>query len=1151
MKFKKALALLLALVLVFSTLTSVATVSAEVGETYDTFDTLTLSDLGLNPGNFENALAGASHNYTATSASYSVAVKFQWEPHLDGTDKTSWFLTLDFDYNYRAGVWFRGNDIRFCYNSAKTAPYAKLSAISSGRHAVEFGRKLVTSGTNQGKYYVYLTVDNELLASGYTDEYAAADYNSGSGMKNKIYLKGGSFSDQRFADAAAEAPTEENIGCDEISYADLMYNGSPVAQETTMGSRLFTYNRTSSSGSAILKYRWMAKAGSRFQLCFDPIDTPEMSYMFGAQLYVPNADYPNGYVWLRPGYGPKVGLSRAIEDGDVFDVEFARIKMQDGANAGKYYVYIKIGDILFAEDYVSADGIAADGSYSTKPGPVDCNVLSGQIYLTFWGVSGNKITSAPVTETYCAYDEIGYNDLMDDKGNALDENTAYSGGNIFTYNRTSPTGSAILKYRWTVGSVPKFQLSFDYAYESNGTTKAMDYMFGVQVSAPGTDYPNGEVRLRPGYGRRLNLATPFEVENIYDIEFARLKVATGPNKGKYYVYIKVDGVLLDEAYTEANIVDSNNHYITRPGVDGTTEVAISNKIFLAFWGSYSNMLSETWENGKGYYVNYYANGKLVEKVPFTFDNPTVAGKEPTVPAIPNATGVWEEHPTTGLTKGLNVNAVYTVTAPSVTTSTITLNTFNGAEVDLKTDMINEYLGLSMAEQSDFARNFSKSGGYQDHQNISFSWSDLGTNSSYTAYFANNADFDNAFIVTTANKELVNTVGIFTPGKTYYWFVAGNDTGVCSAVDTFTALDTPVRYISAGAVTNVRDEGGYTTADGRTVKYGLVYRGASLDEDHSHVDDMARKVVSYPRMNTEIELRGSYTHTQTGWDNSNKNVCYINAVNYSPILTIDDTQKAQYKATFEAMADESNYPFYFHCSAGADRTGTFGYLLNGLLGVSYENLREDYELTSFSEVGRRPADYRTEDDSFDIMHAALMAQYGDGSGDIALAIENFLTSYIGVETATLDAIKEIMLECNHNGETVTTKENVTAVSYDEVVKCAVCDEEISRKTVATDLIIGTQKKGNSTRLVMKLCADAETIEAYETVGFKIVVDGIEQTVALESVYDSFYNNGSLVTTANLNCTYVAIYEIGNISGASSVTVQGIINGTTFGAVRTLK
>lgn len=40
------------------------------------------------------------------------------------------------------------------------------------------------------------------------------------------------------------------------------------------------------------------------------------------------------------------------------------------------------------------------------------------------------------------------------------------------------------------------------------------------------------------------------------------------------------------------------------------------------------------------------------------------------------------------------------------------------------------------------------------------------------------------------------------------------------------------------------------------------------------------------------------------------------------------------------------PVYFHCTAGADRTGTLACVLEGLLGMSQSDIDKDYELTTF-------------------------------------------------------------------------------------------------------------------------------------------------------------------------------------------------------------
>lgn len=426
--------------------------------------------------------------------------------------------------------------------------------------------------------------------------------------------------------------------------------------------------------------------------------------------------------------------------------------------------------------------------------------------------------------------------------------------------------------------------------------------------------------------------------------------------------------------------------------------------------TFSDISFEAQPKEKNYYVSYFANGALVDKVPFTLNNPTVTGKEPAVPSIPNTVGAWEPHITSGLTESMTVNAVYSVSVPSESTA-ITLNKYNGSEIDLNTDVVSEYLATDTQEQTAYVRNFcsQSSRTYQDHQNTSFTWTDSGSNSSYTVYFADNLKFDNAYIVSSKQPSLINKVGIFVPGKTYYWFVYGNNTGKCSAVDSFTVTDTRVRYITAGTVINMRDLGGLTTTDGDKVKYSLVYRGAALDETNSVINDEARGVFNYLGMNSEIELRGGHNHEFTGWDDNNSNVYYIGAVDYEPLFTINNSTKAAYKAAFEGLADESNYPFYFHCSVGADRTGTFAYLLYGLLGVSYEDIRADYELTSFSKVGLRPADVYVDYGSLDSMHNMMLRNYGGTSNNLKTAVENYLINFIGVDMSTIEAIRNIMLE----------------------------------------------------------------------------------------------------------------------------------------------
>ncbi|MCQ2450035.1 MAG: InlB B-repeat-containing protein [Clostridia bacterium] len=104
---------------------------------------------------------------------------------------------------------------------------------------------------------------------------------------------------------------------------------------------------------------------------------------------------------------------------------------------------------------------------------------------------------------------------------------------------------------------------------------------------------------------------------------------------------------------------------------------------------------------KKYYVSYYANGKLVKKVAFTKTNPKVT--DPAVPAVANMTGVWESHPTTNLTGGMTVNAIYNG-KKTTASSAISLTAFKGGGVYLNTDVIHEYLSTNgFANQTTYMR----------------------------------------------------------------------------------------------------------------------------------------------------------------------------------------------------------------------------------------------------------------------------------------------------------------------------------------------------------------------------------------------------------------------------------------------------------------
>jgi len=57
-----------------------------------------------------------------------------------------------------------------------------------------------------------------------------------------------------------------------------------------------------------------------------------------------------------------------------------------------------------------------------------------------------------------------------------------------------------------------------------------------------------------------------------------------------------------------------------------------------------------------------------------------------------------------------------------------------------------------------------------------------------------------------------------------------------------------------------------------------------------------------------------------------------------------TGRATTTLAFSVLLSPDAYPIVFHCIGGTDRTGTFAYLLNALLGVDEEELVRDYEIS---------------------------------------------------------------------------------------------------------------------------------------------------------------------------------------------------------------
>ena len=198
---------------------------------------------------------------------------------------------------------------------------------------------------------------------------------------------------------------------------------------------------------------------------------------------------------------------------------------------------------------------------------------------------------------------------------------------------------------------------------------------------------------------------------------------------------------------------------------------------------------------------------------------------------------------------------------------------------------------------------------------------------------------------------------------YKWRVKGTvGDAKLRAEGTFRTEDLAPRLIHLSRIHNMRDLGGRVGLGGRRVRQGLVYRSAGLNDNARKSKSKGGMVPGKERLTdasrayakgtlgirTDLDLRsdrecfgmtGSPLGPEVKWIN-------ISSSAYSGMAK--DPGKSAFAQVFRVFLDEKNYPIDFHCIAGADRTGSLAFILNGLLGVDEEELWRDWEVTAFQK-----------------------------------------------------------------------------------------------------------------------------------------------------------------------------------------------------------
>ena len=224
---------------------------------------------------------------------------------------------------------------------------------------------------------------------------------------------------------------------------------------------------------------------------------------------------------------------------------------------------------------------------------------------------------------------------------------------------------------------------------------------------------------------------------------------------------------------------------------------------------------------------------------------------------------------------------------------------------------------------------------------------------YSVKFGQEKDLSDGYTVESTEKE--DKISFYNPylGRNYYQLTATFTDGSTdqTPIRHFEVNSTYPRNLTIAGMTNCRDIGGRTLADGGRIKQGLIYRTSGKNQNGSLTAATTEEMVGHLKVKNEINLADS-TSYNLKLDGVPVNAdCMMDTSSTGGYSHISRNTEAV-KNFFDFIADENNYPVFYHCKIGTDRTGVCTILLTGLLGVSYNEIYQDYLFSNFGKIGEQ-------------------------------------------------------------------------------------------------------------------------------------------------------------------------------------------------------
>lgn len=251
-----------------------------------------------------------------------------------------------------------------------------------------------------------------------------------------------------------------------------------------------------------------------------------------------------------------------------------------------------------------------------------------------------------------------------------------------------------------------------------------------------------------------------------------------------------------------------------------------------------------------------------------------------------------------------------------------------------------------------------------------------------------------------------------------------------------------RTLGLKSAVNLRDIGGYPAADGKRVKWGLIYRSGTLydlsDEDAATLAQRGIRLICDFRSEQEAAAapddaaKFGARYEPMPLDADHDSMRRLRAMMFQPQKLRELMRESYNDLMLERnapligrflrlIADDDNLPVLFHCTAGKDRTGMAAMILLSLLGVPDDVIAADYSLSNAYHdhfrlyVGNAVKKLRWIGMNVDDLYPLLIADPELMRGALTTvrqrygSVETYVANRCGVDAATISKLRERLLE----------------------------------------------------------------------------------------------------------------------------------------------